>query len=67
MEFNGELVDVLARNECYLGKPLSVAGENPIHINEIYEKYCEFLNNIVSIDQRIPIKIEALEVVSSFS
>ena len=37
VEFNGELVDVLARNECYsyLQESLSVEGESPTHITEI--------------------------------
>ena len=66
VEFNGELVNVLQRNECYkyLGKPLSVAGERPTHVTEIYDKYCELLDNIVTIDLPIPIKIEALEVIA---
>ena len=66
IEFNGELVNVLTRNEyyVYLGKPLSVAGENPTHVNEIYDEYCDLLNKIISIDLPIPIKIESLEVIA---
>ena len=60
------MVNVLPRNECYiyLGKPLSVAGEQPSHVTDIYDKYCELLDNIVAIDLPIPIKVEALEVIA---
>ena len=66
VDFNGEKVAVLERHECYkyLGKPLSVAGESPDHLNEMSAKYCELLEKIVSIDLPIPVKIEALEIIA---
>ena len=66
VSFNGEEVKVHGRHEpcTYLEKPLTVAGENENHVEEIFDKYVELLENIVTSVAPIPVKLEALEIIA---
>ena len=66
VSFNGEEVKVHERHEpsIYLGKPLTVAGEDENDVEEIFDKYVELLDNIATSVAPIPVKLEALEIIA---
>ena len=66
VSFNGKEVKVHERHEpcTYLGKPLTVAGEDENHVEEIFDKYVELLDNIATSVAPIPVKLEALEIMA---
>ena len=66
VSFNGEEVKVPERHELYiyLGKPTTVAGEDENHVEEIFHKQMELLDNIATSVAPIPGKLEALEIIT---
>ena len=59
-------IKVHERNEpyTYSGKPLTIAGEDENHVEEIFDKYVELLDNIATSMAHIPVRLEALEIIA---
>ena len=66
VSFNGEEVKVHERHEpcTYLGKPLTVARDDENHVEEIFDKYVELLDNIATLVIPIPVRLEAVEIIT---
>ena len=61
VSFNGKEVKVHERHEpyTYLGKPMTFAGEGENHVEKIFDKYVELLDNIATSVAPVPVKLEA--------
>ena len=64
VSFNGEEVKVRERHEpsTHSGKPLTVARVDENHVEEIFNKYVELLDNIATWVAPILDKLEAVEL-----